>query len=95
MKNIIYEDLIGKQKVSSEIEAIEYWKYTVLDSLEEASSTVTKRFKSLLDMKYDGNDNIFNVFKNPNNFEIKINNKFRLVYICELEKLKYESCLYK
>ena len=95
MKNIIYEDLIRKQKVSSEIEAIEYWKYTVLDSLEEASSTVTKRFKSLLDMKYDGNDNIFNVFKNPNNFEIKINNKFRLVYICELEKLKYESCLYK
>ena len=45
--------------------------------LEELPSTEIESLNSLLDMKYDENDNVFNIFDNSNNHEIKINGNFR------------------
>ena len=78
-ENITCWDIIGRQEISEGMDekliewksgfllnAIIEGKCAVLDSLEEAPSTVTERLNSLLDKKYDGkSQQNFNVYENP------------------------------
>jgi len=100
-------DLIGRQKPSDGInsntqellkwqsgflsEAIEKGKCTVLDSIDEAPSTVTERLNALLDQKYDEKQKYFEIPENPNQSRIAIHSKFRLLCTCHIEKLNYMS----
>ena len=61
----------------------------ILDSIEEAPSIVTERLNSLLDKKYDGNENnFFNLNENTSKKKVKIDNKFRLICICDDQNIK-------
>jgi len=100
-------DLIGRQKPSDGInsntqellkwksgflsEAIEKGKCTVLDSIDEAPSTVTERLNALLDQKYDEKQKYFEIPENPNQSRIAIHSKFRLLCTCHVEKLNHMS----
>jgi len=100
-------DLIGRQKPSDGInsntqellkwksgflsEAIEKGKCTVLDSIDEAPSTVTERLNALLDQKYDEKQKYFKIPENPNQSRIAIHSKFRLLCTCHVEKLNHMS----
>ena len=71
------------------LKAITKGNCAILDSIEEAPSIVTERLNSLLDKKYDGNDNnFFNINENPSKKKVKIDNKFRLICICDYDNIK-------
>ena len=58
-------------------------KCCVLDNIEEAPATITERLNGLLDKKLDQEkDLIFEIPECPQRKEVKINNKFRLLCIC-------------
>ena len=99
-------DLIGNQKPSDKIqegqemlvwkdgfltEAIRNGSSIVLDNINEASSTVTERLNGLLDKTYEIKELYFELPENPNEGRIKINENFRIICVCEYEKLKKMS----
>ena len=99
-------DLIGGQKASNNIEktkslikwkrgflskAIKSGHCAILDSIDEATSTVTERLNPLLDQKYDQKEMIFYVPENPNEPEIRINPNFELLCTCKIDKINQMS----
>ena len=99
-------DLLGSQKPSDKIQEGEemlVWKngfltegikngYTVvLDNINEAPSTVTERLNGLLDKTYDDKEAFFELPENPNESRIKINTNFRIICVCEYDKIKKMS----
>ena len=72
--------------------SIKEGKIFILDNLHEANSTITERLNSLLDKKYDENKeknhiNRFDIPENPLEGSIEINNNFRIIGICDLERI--------
>ena len=99
-------DLLGNQKPSDKIQEGEemlVWKNgfltdgikngftVVLDNINEAPSTVTERLNGLLDKTYDNKEAFFELPENPNENKIKINPNFRIICVCEYEKIKKMS----
>jgi len=99
-------DLLGSQKPSDKIQEGEemlVWKdgfltdsikngYTVvLDNINEAPSTVTERLNGLLDKTYDDKESFFELPENPNDSRIPINSNFRIICVCEYDKIKKMS----
>ena len=65
-------------------ESIKEGKVVILDNLNEANSTVTERLNDLLDFKYDSKERKFNIPENPMEDFIKINDKFRIIGVCDI-----------
>ena len=100
-------DLLGSQKPSDKIQESEemlVWKNgfltdgiingltIVLDNINEAPSTVTERLNGLLDKTYDNKEAHFELPENPNDLKpIKINKNFRIICVCQYEKIKKMS----
>ena len=100
-------DLLGSQKPSDKIQEGEemlVWKNgfltegikegysVVLDNINEAPSTVTERLNGLLDKTYDDDkEAFFEIPENPKDNKIKIDNNFRIICVCDYEKLKKMS----
>jgi hypothetical protein len=74
-------------------EAITNGNVLILDCIEQAPSTVTERLNGLLDKKYDGKDKFFEIPENPKTKGkgIKINENFRLLCTCNIEKINSMS----
>ena len=67
-------------------------KCCVLDNIEEAPATITERLNGLLDKKLDQEkDLIFEIPECPQRKEVKINNKFRLLCICNYNSISKMS----
>ena len=96
-------DLIGIQRPSDKIqegdkmliwengfltEGIKNGLTIILDNINEASSTVTERLNGLLDKTYDKKESYFEIPENPNEKKILINENFRIICVCEYEKIK-------
>ena len=99
-------DLIGNQKPSNKIqEGEEMLKWNdgfmtegircgfsiILDNINEAPSTVTERLNGLLDKNYETKNSYFEMPENPKEPKIKINENFRIICVCEYEKIKKMS----
>ena len=99
-------DLIGCQKVAEKLQKTEemiVWKdgfltkavilglSVILDNIEEAPSTVTERLNGLLDKNYGEKDQYFDIPENPKNNSIKINQNFRLICTCNINKVNKMS----
>ncbi|KAK8895427.1 hypothetical protein M9Y10_023891 [Tritrichomonas musculus] len=99
-------DLIGGQRASESIKktkSLIKWKQgflskaiksghcAILDSIDEATSTVTERINPLLDQKFDSDQMKFEVPENPNEPEIMINPNFRLLCTCKVDKINQMS----
>ena len=99
-------ELIGTQKTSDNpqnsnellvwkdgflLKAIIEGKCAVLDSINEAPSTVNEKLNGLLDKKNNSEEEYFDVPENPLNPKIKINEHFRLICTCNYNKLKQQS----
>ena len=99
-------ELIGTQKTSDNpqnsnellvwkdgflLKAIIEGKCAVLDSINEAPSTVNEKLNGLLDKKNSAEEEYFDVPENPLNSKIKINEHFRLICTCNYNKLKQQS----
>ena len=99
-------ELIGSQKTSDNpqnnnellvwkdgflLKAIIEGKCAVLDSINEAPSTVTEKLNGLLDKKYSIEEEYFDVPENPLNSKIKIDEYFRIICTCNYNKLKEQS----
>jgi len=65
-------------------------KCCVLDNIEEAPATITERLNGLLDKKLK-KDLIFEIPECPQRKEVKINNKFRLLCICNYNSISKMS----
>ena len=72
-------------------ESIMNGKILVLDSIEQAPSMVTERLNGLLDKKYSGEEKVFEIPENTNKKEIKINEHFRLLCTCNIDKINSMS----
>ena len=67
-------------------------KCCVLDNIEEAPATITERLNGLLDKKLDQEkDLIFEIPECPQRKEVIINNKFRLLCICNYNSISKMS----
>ena len=99
-------ELIGSQKTSDNpqnsnellvwkdgflLKAILEGNCAILDSINEAPSTVNEKLNGLLDKKNNPEEEYFDVPENPLNPKIKINEHFRLICTCNYNKLKQQS----
>ena len=99
-------DLIGVQRPSDKIQegdemlvwkdgfltdAIKNGTSIILDNINEAPSTVTERLNGLLDKTYEKKESFFELPENPNEKKILINENFRIICVCEYEKIKKMS----
>lgn len=66
-------------------EAVQKGLCVVFDSLNEAPSTVIKRLEGLIDEKYDGENRMFQINKDPKSNEIS--KDFRLLCTCRVDKI--------
>ena len=67
-------------------------KCCILDNIEEAPATITERLNGLLDKKLDvKKDLIFEIPECPQRKEVKINNNFRLICICNYNSISKMS----
>ena len=73
------------------LNAIEKGKCCILDSLEEAPSTITERLNGLLDKKYNNEKQYFNLYENPKKKKIEIHENFRLIGTCEYKNINQMS----
>ena len=67
-------------------------KCCILDNIEEAPATITERLNGLLDKKLDNpNDRIFEIPECPQKKEVKIDENFRLICICNYNSISKMS----
>ena len=72
--------------------AITSGKCCVLDNIEEAPATITERLNGLLDKKLNiEKDLIFEIPECPQKKEVKINEKFRLLCVCNYNSISKMS----
>ena len=105
-KNIQCSDLIGVQKPSGKMNesnellewkkgflclAIESGDCVVLDSIDEAPSTLTERLNGLLDKKNDDSERKFDVPENPKEPQIDIHVNFRMICTSSIDKINEMS----
>ena len=105
-KNIQCSDLIGAQKPSDKMNesnellewkkgflclAIETGDCVVLDSIDEAPSTLTERLNGLLDKKNDDSERKFDVPENPKEPQIDIHKNFRMICTSNIDKVNEMS----
>ena len=105
-KNIQCSDLIGVQKPSGKMDesnellewkngflsmAIEKGDCVVLDSIDEAPSTLTERLNGLLDKKNDDSERKFDVPENPKQPQIDIHENFRMICTSNINKINEMS----
>ena len=86
------DDAIMEWKEGFLTRAIKEGKIVILDNLHEANSTITERLNALLDFKYDenkkkGDIKRFDIPENPLENSIRIHNNFRIIGICNLDKI--------
>ena len=86
------DDTIMEWKEGFLTKSIKEGKIVILDNLHEANSTITERLNGLLDFKYDENKEKwdkkrFDIPENPLEGSIVIHNNFRIIGICDLEKI--------
>ena len=67
--------------------AIKLGKCCVLDSLDEAPSTVTERLNNLLDQKYDKQKKFFEIPENSDNPRVPIKDSFRILATANIDKI--------
>ena len=78
-------------------ESIIKGKIVILDNLQEANSTVTKRLNGLLDFKYDekkkkgSKERRFDIPENPLKNSISIHKDFRIVGVCDIIQMNNMS----
>ena len=85
-------DLLMEWKEGFLTKSIKEGKIFILDNLHEANSIITERLNSLLDKKYDekeenNNKNRFDIPENPLEGSIEINDNFRIIGICDLQRI--------
>ena len=85
-------DTIIEWKEGFLTKSIKEGKIVILDNLHEANSTITERLNALLDKKYDENKenrdkNRFDIPENPLEGSIEIDNNFRIIGICDIQKI--------
>ena len=67
-------------------------KCCILDDIEEAPATITERLNALLDKKLDiEKERIFEIPECPDKKEVKINQNFRLICICNYNNISKMS----
>ena len=71
--------------------AIMQGKCSVLESLDEAPSTVTERLNGLLDQKYDGQKKFFDIPENSANPRVEIKDSFRILATSNIDKISQMS----
>ena len=71
--------------------AIQEGKCSVLESIDEAPSTVTERLNGLLDQKYDGQEKYFDVPENSANPKVLIKETFRILATSNIDKISQMS----
>jgi len=70
------------------VDAIKKGNTVVLDCINEANATVGERLNGLLDKKNNDEENYFDLPENTKKPRIKINQNFRMICTCNINKIK-------